>query len=93
MPIEVTTSPSITDTLHSYRDVSYNPSFFAKISRPAPVTNWITQEQAIAMENPATDVSVLHRCRQGRLFPFPFGFPIFFSGQRLMAFPSLLAPH
>jgi tristetraprolin/butyrate response factor 1 len=55
MPIEVTTSPSITDTLHSYRDFSCQPSFLAKISRTAPVTNWITQEQAIVMENPATD--------------------------------------
>lgn len=53
MPIEVTTSPSITDTLHSYRDFSYQPSFFAKISRTAPVPNWITQEQA--MEDPAAD--------------------------------------
>jgi hypothetical protein len=73
MPIEVTTSPSINDTLHSYRDFSYQPSFLAKISRTAPVTNWITQEQTIVMENPATDVSVHHRCHEGRLFLFPFG--------------------
>ena len=78
MPIEVTTSPSINDTLHSYRDFPYQPSFLAKISRTAPVTNWITQEQTIVMENPATDVSVHHRCHKGRLFSFGFGFGFFF---------------
>ena len=92
MPIEVTTSPSITDTLHSYRDFSYQPSFLAKISRTAPVTNWITQEQAIVMENPATDVSVHYQCHEERLFSFGFGF-FFFFGQRLMSFSPLLVPH
>ena len=74
MPIEVATSPSITDTLHSYRDFSCQPSFLAKISRTAPVANWITQEQAIVMENPTTDVSVHHRCCGGRLFLFAWFF-------------------
>ncbi len=90
MPIEVTTSPSITDTLHSYRDFSYQPSFFAKIST---ATNWITQEQAIAMEDPATDVSVLHRCHQGAPFLFPFGFVFFFLDKDSCHSPSLLVPH
>jgi len=89
MPIEVTTSPSIADTFHSYHEFSYQR--FAKVSRTAPVANWITQEQAIVMEDPATDVSVLHRCHQGCLLPF--GFCIFFFGQGLMSFLLLLAPH
>lgn len=93
MPIEVTTSPSITDTLHSYRDFSCQPSFLAKIPRTAPVTNWITQEQAIVMENPATDVSVHHRCHEGRLFLF---FLVFYSWTKthviLLIIGSALAP-
>ncbi|KAI0003726.1 hypothetical protein BJV74DRAFT_793355 [Russula compacta] len=57
MPVEVTSSPSITDTLHSYTEYSYQPSLFAKISRTGPANNWIIQEQAIAMEDAAADQS------------------------------------
>jgi hypothetical protein len=61
MPIEVASSPSITDTLDSYSEYSYQPSLFAKISSTGPANNWIIQEQAIAMEDSAADVSS-HRC-------------------------------
>jgi hypothetical protein len=61
MPIEVASSPSITDTLDSYSEYSYQPSLFAKISSTGPANNWIIQEQAMAMEDSATDVSS-HRC-------------------------------
>jgi hypothetical protein len=61
MPIEVTSSPSITDTLHSYSEYSYQPPLFAKISRTGPVNNWIIQQQPIAMEDAAADVSFPHR--------------------------------
>ena len=57
MPIEVTSSPSITDTLRSYTEYSYQPSLFAKISTTSPADNWIIQEQPIAMEDAAVDVS------------------------------------
>jgi hypothetical protein len=62
MPIEVTSSPSISDTLHSYSEYSYQPSLFAKISRTGPANNWIIQEQPIAMEDATADVSSPHRC-------------------------------
>ncbi|KAF8506652.1 hypothetical protein F5888DRAFT_1644211 [Russula emetica] len=55
MPIEVASSPSITDTLDSYNEYSYQPSLFAKISSTGPANNWIIQEQAIAMEDSAAD--------------------------------------
>lgn len=55
MPIEVASSPSITDTLDSYNEYSYQPSLFAKIPSTGPANNWIIQEQAIAMEDSAAD--------------------------------------
>ncbi len=68
MPIEVASSPSITDTLDSYTEYSYQPSLFAKISGTGPANNWIIQEQAIAMEESAADVSS-HRCLFERFLP------------------------
>lgn len=62
MPIEVIASSSITDTLYSYDEYSYQPSLFAKISRNVPADNWIIQEQSIAMEDAAADVSFLRQC-------------------------------
>jgi hypothetical protein len=70
MPIEVTSSPSITDTLDSYSEYSYQPSLFAKISSTGSANNWIIQEQAIAMEDSAADVSS-HRCLSTALYSFP----------------------
>jgi hypothetical protein len=69
MPIEVTSSPSITDTLRSYSEYSYQPSLFAKISRTGPANNWIIHEQPIAMEDAAADVSSPHRSLPRALSP------------------------
>jgi hypothetical protein len=82
MPIEVASSPSITDTLHSY---SYKPSLFAKISKTGP---WIIQEQAIAMDDTATDVSS-HRSLSSELPSFPTLIWWFGAKTHLISGPAL----
>ena len=89
MPIEVASSPSITDTLDSYNEYSYQPSLFAKISSTGPANNWLIQEQAIAMEDSAADVS-FHRCLQGAFFSSCFGLMVLGKNSCHL---SLFVPH
>ena len=86
MPIEVTSSPSITDTLHEYSEYSFQPSLFAKISGPGLANNWIIQEQAIAMEDAPADVSLSSSMSPGRFRPLI----LWFYAKLMFAIPLLV---